>query len=192
MKTIKGFKGFNSNFKCRDFQFEVGKTYTTDKAVICESGFHFCENPLDIWNYYFPSNSRYAEVKGSGKTATHTNDSKVACTHLKVGIEIGLNDIISAGVKFILDKVDWTNNKESNTGDQSAATVEGKQSIACGLGVENKAKGKKTCWLVLAEWEQNKKGDWVIKDIKSVLVDGNTVKEDIFYMLKNGKFVEVE
>ena len=40
--TIKGYKGFDKNMKCRDFQFEVGKEYEEKTAKICESGFHFC------------------------------------------------------------------------------------------------------------------------------------------------------
>jgi len=80
----------------------------------------------------------------------------------------------------------------TNTGYRSAATVEGKQSIACGLGIESKAKGKKGCWLTLAEWKQDKSLEWQIKDVKSVKVDGKKIKEDVFYMLKNKKFVEID
>ena len=58
-------------------------------------------------------------------------------------------------------------------------------------GIEGKAKGKKSCWLVLAEWKERKDG-WHIKDVKSVAVDGKTIKEDTFYTLKGGKFVEVK
>ena len=79
----------------------------------------------------------------------------------------------------------------TNTGNWSAATVEGKESIAMATGIEGKAKGKKSCWLVLAEWKERKDG-WHIKDVKSVAVDGKTIKEDTFYTLKGGKFVEVK
>ena len=58
-------------------------------------------------------------------------------------------------------------------------------------GIEGKAKGKKSCWLVLAEWKERKDG-WHIKDVKSVAVDGKKIKEDTFYTLKGGKFVEVK
>lgn len=53
-KKIKGYKGFNPDMTCRDFQYEVGKEYETGEAKICEAGFHFCENPFDVWSYYPP------------------------------------------------------------------------------------------------------------------------------------------
>lgn len=49
---MKGYKGFDKDLKCRDFQYEIGKTYETDEAKLCEKGFHFCEAPFDVLNYY--------------------------------------------------------------------------------------------------------------------------------------------
>ena len=215
---MNGYKGFGNDFKCRGFQFEPGKTYEHDgEARACASGFHFCESPFDVWTYYPPSDSRFAKVEGMGKTDKNGEDSKVACTKLHVGAEISLNAFVNAGVKFILDRVtpekketntgNWSaatntgdrsaatntgyQSASTNTGNWSAATVEGKESIAMATGIEGKAKGKKSCWLVLAEWKERKDG-WHIKDVKSVAVDGKTIKEDTFYTLKGGKFVEVK
>ena len=191
---MNGFKGFDKDLKCRGFQFKEGETYETDKAIICESGFHFCENPLDIFNYYSPADSRFAEVEALAETKGHNDDSKKCTTKIKIGAELKLHSIIQFGVKFILDKIDWKNNKETNTGyksaatntgDQSAATVEGKESIACGLGYQCKAKGSIGCWIVLVERNDN----YEIKSVKSVKVDGKKIKADTFYILKNGKFV---
>ena len=134
---IKGYKGFNPDLTCRNFQYEVGKEYDTDKAVSCETGFHFCENPFDVFNYYAPSNekglNRFCEVEGSGDFDKSEND-KVACTHIKVNAEIGLHGLITAGIKFIFDKVNWNDCKESNTGDYSAATNTGDYSAATNTG----------------------------------------------------------
>ena len=251
---MNGYKGFDKDFKCRGFQFEPGNTYTHDgEATACESGFHFCENPFDVWGYYPPADSRFAKVEGMGKTDKNGEDSKVACTKLHVGAEISLNAFVNAGVKFILDRATSekkatntgyqsaatntgyqsaatntgnqsaatntgyqsaatntgnqsaatntgnrseatnTGNRSAatNTGYQSAATVKGKESIAMATGIKGKAKGERSCWLVLAEWEERKDG-WHIKDVKSVAVDGKKIKEDTFYTLKGGKFVEVE
>ena len=60
---MKAFKGFDSNLKCRDFQYEIGKEYEEPIADLCNLGFHACENPLDVFNYYSPINGRFCEVE---------------------------------------------------------------------------------------------------------------------------------
>ena len=189
---MKGYKGFDKNLKCRGFQFEIGKQFEEEKAQCCNTGFHFCENPLDVFGYYPPADSRYCEVEGSGIVdKENRDDSKVAASQIHIGFEIGLPGIIKAGVDYIKSKVDWENDKESNTGDYSAATVEGQDSIACSLGVKGKAKGKKGCWLVLAQWQTDWSSHKLI-EVKSILVDGEIIKEDTFYSLIDGNIIEVE
>ena len=78
----------------------------------------------------------------------------------------------------------------TNTGDWSAATVEGNESFAISTGFSGKAKGKIGCYLAVAEWFKEN-GIYKLKDFKSVKVDGETIKEDTFYSLVDGKFVEV-
>ena len=195
---IKGFKGFNADLKCRDFQFQVGGEYEESSAKICEKGFHFCENPMDVLGYYPPSDSRYAEVEGDGKTDKDGDNSKVACSKLKVGVEIGISGLISAGVKFVLERVNWADNKATNTGYQSASTntghrsassVEGEESVAVAIGYESKAKGAIGCWIVVAEWREDESGKDHIIDVQCANVDGENIKQDTFYQLKDGKFV---
>ena len=137
-KKIKGYKGFNPDMTCRDFKYEVGKEYETDKAKTCEAGFHFCENPFDVWDYYPPCGkngllNRFCEVEGSGDIDNSHSD-KIACSHIQVNAEIGLQGIINAGVKFIMDKVSRSGSKHFNTGHQSAATNTGDYSAATNTG----------------------------------------------------------
>ena len=63
---VMGYKVFNSDWTCRGFQYEVGKTYELKgKAVPCESGFHFCKVAVDCFNYYtFDPDNKVAIVKG--------------------------------------------------------------------------------------------------------------------------------
>jgi hypothetical protein len=139
---MKAYKGFDENLKCRGFQYEIGKEYETDKAELCESGFHACEYPLDVFNYYNPSNSRFAEVELEETTtreSSDSEDSKVCGKKIKIGAEIGIKGLIEAAVKFTLEKVDWGNAKESNTGDQSAATNTGDRSAATNTGDQSAA-----------------------------------------------------
>ena len=139
-KKIKGYKGFGKDLKCRGYQYEVGKDYEHNRGVsCCKSGFHFCENPMDVLNYYNPADSRYCEVEGSGTIDKDTDDTKVAVSKLHISEEIGLKGLIEAGVKLILDKVNWKDNKESNTGDHSAATNTGYRSAATNTGGQSAA-----------------------------------------------------
>ena len=132
---IRGFKGFDKDLKCRGFQYEIGKDYEQEGEVkCCERGFHFCENPFDVFGYYSPSDSRYCEVEGYGNADKANDDSKVATSNIHISAEIGLNGLIKAGVKFILDKVNFKDTKSTNTGDHSAATNTGDRSAATNTG----------------------------------------------------------
>ena len=131
---MKTYKGFDKDLKCRGFQYEVGKEYEEEKAVACECGFHACENPLDVFSYYSPVDSRFCEVEQGGEIDKSSDDSKVASTKIKIKAEIGINGIIKAGVRFILDHVKFDTDKKFNTGDHSVATNTGYQSAATNTG----------------------------------------------------------
>ena len=133
---IHSYKGFDKDLKCRGFAYEIGKDYKQDGNIkCCNNGFHACEFPLDVFNYYAPGrNSRYCTVTQSGVTDKEECDSTVASSKIHIETEIGLDGIIKAGVKFILDKVNWKNQKESNTGNCSAATNTGDYSAATNTG----------------------------------------------------------
>ena len=221
-ETIKGYKGFNPDMTCRGFQYEVGKEYETKKAKACEEGFHFCEYPLDVLNYYEPSTSkgmnRFCEVEGSGDFDKSESD-KVACTKIKIKAEIGIVGLVKAAVEYIKSKVDWKDNKESNTGyqsaatntgyqsaatntgyysaatntgDQSAAEVTGKESVAIVTGKDSKARGTIGNWLVLTERGEWNGESYPIKEVRAFKVDGVEIKENVFYKLVDGKAVECE
>ena len=218
--VIKGYKGFDKELKCRGFLYEVDKEYEQGGEIkCCNNGFHFCENPFDVFSYYPPNDSRYCEVHGSGKYDKDNDDSKVSVSKIKIGFEIGLKGLIDAGIKFILDKVNWEESKATNTGnqsaatntgdesaatntgnrsaatntgDQSAASVEGFESIAIVTGYDCKAKGSLGCWIVLTErgeWDGN---TYPIKCVKSFKVDGKKVKSNTWYKLINGKLTKCE
>ena len=135
-KTIHAYKGFDKDLKCRGFAYEIGKDYEQDGNIkCCNNGFHACKFPLDVFNYYVPGeNSRYCTVTQSGVTDKEKGGSKVASSKIHIETEIGLDGIIKAGVKFILDKVNWEDQKESNTGYRSAATNTGNRSAATNTG----------------------------------------------------------
>ena len=140
-KVIHAYKGFDKDLKCRGFQYEVGKDYEQNGPIkCCNNGFHACEFPLDVFGYYAPgNNSRYCTVTQSGSIDKNDDDFKVASSKIHIETEIGINGLIKAGVKFILDKVNWKDNKESNTGDRSAATNTGDYSAATNTGDQSAA-----------------------------------------------------
>ena len=79
----------------------------------------------------------------------------------------------------------------TNTGNWSAAAVEGRESFAIATGIDGMAKGSLGCYIAVAEYEETEDG-YRLVDFKSHIVDGETIKADTFYMLKNGEFMEVE
>ncbi len=62
--------------------------------------------------------------------------------------------------------------------------------IMC-AGNNSKAKAKKGSWITLAEW-QSINDEWTPVCVKTEQVDGERIKEDTFYQLKGGEFVECE
>ena len=80
----------------------------------------------------------------------------------------------------------------TNTGNYSAASVEGKNSFAIATGINSKAKGKLGCYIAVAEWKQKDDGEYELINFRAHKVDGKIIKEDTYYTLKNGKFVEVK
>ncbi|HEY5381058.1 MAG TPA: hypothetical protein VIJ65_02295, partial [Acidobacteriaceae bacterium] len=106
-QTTKGFKGFDKDLKCRDFQYEVGKTFThKGKPSLRVSGIHFCENPLDVLKYYGVANgNRFATVETDDVSEEREKeDSKRVAKSLHITAEITLSRLIGAGIRFIFDK----------------------------------------------------------------------------------------
>mgnify|MGYP003182347319 FL=1 len=66
--SVKGYKVFNPDWTCRNFQYQVGQTYEMEGPVIpCERGFHFCKNAADCFNHYaFNPENKVAEVIAHG------------------------------------------------------------------------------------------------------------------------------
>ena len=218
---IKGYKGFNPDLTCRDFQYEEGKGYEeTCDIMACGNGFHFCLHPLDVFGYYPPTTvgmNKFHEVEGTGDMDVDTDDTKIACSKIHIGAELSIKSIVDAAVKFTFEKCKWKKGKSatgnqgaasatgnrgaasatgdqgaaSATGDQGAASATGKDSIALAAGCRCKAKGAIGCWIVLAERGEWNGNTYPIKEVKAFEVDGEKVKADTWYMLVNGQLKEV-
>ncbi|EAU4410889.1 hypothetical protein EAN35_15635 [Salmonella enterica] len=135
-KEIVTFKGFNKDLQCRDFQFEIGKTFHHDgKVEACCSGFHACECPFDVFSYYPPAESRYAETISFGVIdREEIGDTKIASASITIKAELTLPQFIQRGIEWIWSKIDKSLEQQIMTGYQSAATNTGNQSAATNTG----------------------------------------------------------
>ncbi|EBF1857722.1 hypothetical protein DEC01_11705 [Salmonella enterica] len=182
-KEIVTFKGFNKDLKCRGFQFAIGETFHHDgKVEACGSGFHACECPFDVFSYYPPAESRYAETISFGITDSEEGgDTKIASSSITIKDELTLPQFIQRGIEWIWSKIDksleqqimcgsWsaaTNTGDwsaaTNTGDWSAATNTGYQSAATNTGYQSAATntGNRSAATNTGDWSAaTNTGDW--------------------------------
>lgn len=194
---MKLYKGFDKNMKCRNFQYEEGKTYThPGSPKLCDEGFHACEVPLDCLKYYVPADgSIYREVEMEGVTDEHGEDSKRVGKVIKIGAKLSIRSLVLLSIHIIKKKTEGSpaatsgyKSTAATSGDYSTAVVEGKESIALAGGYKSMAKGALGCWLVLAERDDE---DHIL-GVKAIKVDGDRIKTDTFYILKDGEVVEYE
>ena len=204
---ITSYKAFDKNMKCRGFQYEVGKEYEMDGEIkCCNRGFHACKSPIEVWDYYDMLNSRFAEVEQYGKIDKEEKSTKVCSSHIKIKAELKLADIINVGVEWLKDitspskiKTDGVlndngdrNKKIGSSGGSSQIDSTGEDSVIMCAGDSSKAKAKAGSWITLAEWEwSDEKKHYVPVCVKTEYVDGENIKADTWYQLKNRKFVEV-
>ena len=175
---MKGFKGFEKDFSCKGKQYEENTTYEEHGVGCCHKGvMHFCEDPWEVLNHYdlVDDNgnfSEFAEVEALGQV---WNDGEKRATNK---IHIGSSgDFAQIG----------------SSGNYAQINSTGEDAVIMCAGSRSKAKGKKGSWITLAEWvKDEEKGRYVPVCVKTERVDGEKIKEDTYYTLKNGEFVEVE
>ena len=212
--SIKAYKGFKQDMTCRGFQFKEGETYTEEKAELCRCGFHASEMPLDVFSYYPPADSVYHEVELEGDVKRQINgDSKVCAKQIRIGAKIDIKGLIKAQFEYVKAHcmTEDIDPKKANAGDYGAANAgykgaanagdygaaisrgsaevgEGGVAIARGESdFGNKVRGKMGAILVIAqEYEES----FEIESWAVGVVDGVTLKPDVWYELKNGEFVE--
>lgn len=208
---MKGYKGFNKGLICRGKQYAENTVFEEDDAIICEKGMHFCVDPLEVLNYYpmFNENgeeNEFAEVEALDDAVTNDR-KKYASKKLKITKKISLNELFAAGTKQInpsgdcsrinssgnCSKINSSGNSAqiSSSGYSAKIISSGKNAVICCAGQNCAVKGKKGTWITLAEWK------WINSEcvpvcVKTKKIDGVKIKEDTFYILKNGKFTEIE
>ena len=205
---MKAYKGFNRDMTCRGFQFEEGKEYHEDNAVLCESGFHACENPLDTFSYYAPGNSVFHEVDlDEVSDERNREDTKICAKTIRIGARLDVAGLCKAHFEYVSARCEPANgrvagDKESAAagnwgsaaaGEQGSAAAgnwgsaaAGEQGLACCRG--GKVKGGMGAVIVASELDDYGKN----VRVAAAIVDGEKIKADTWYTVKNGEFVEVD
>ena len=186
-----GYKAFNPGMICRGKQYEENAVFEEPEAKICNNGMHYCKNPFDVLEHYGFVNdnaeiNEFAEVEALADEKT--DDGRKFCTtKLKIGAKLSIHNFVNAFVEFTLKRTNGES-AATNTGNWSAATNTGKDGVAVSWGRRGKARGEKGCYLVLAEYDDSNN----LVCAKMEKVDGERIKENTFYTLKNGEFAVAE
>lgn len=206
-KEIIAYKGFGSDWKCRGYQYEIGKTYEHEgKVEACESGFHSCENPLDVLAYYdISSGSKYALVKASGEISRNDNsDTKIASSKITIEVELNIHELLKSGFEWVMNKIFAKHKQALNdrstaatsgdlstaatSGYRSTAIASGKNSVAIAFGSEAKSKAVDGSAIVCCYFDNS--GELI--HICASKVGENGIKPDTWYTLnEDGEFIEV-
>ena len=215
-ETIISIKAFDANLQCRGFQYAIGASYEhAGKVVVCptaeqaqrgDGGFHACEHPLDVLQYYPPTTSRFAIVKQSGALARHDEDTKIASAKITIEAEIQLPQLIERAVKWVFDRAKWSKGPNVSgpnegatasgdsgaataSGDSGAATASGVSGAATASGYNGRARGIAGCALFLVYRDDA----WEITHAWAGIAGRDGIKPMTWYSLdKNGKPVEIE
>ena len=250
--TIKGYKGFEPDMTCRGKQYAENEVFEEETADLCKSGMHFCENPLDVLDFYplvrnDGSLGTFADVEALGETKT--DGKKSVTTKLRIGAKLSFPAFVKAGVDFMIErtKIETPNETDKNDNGKDGAQIgssgndarigssgygaqigssgygaqigssgygarigssgngarigssgngarigsSGENCVICCAGNDCVVKAKKGSWITLSEWKW-KDEKYVPVCVKTEFVDGERIKSDTPYMLKDGAFVEVD
>ena len=216
-EKIIAYKATDKNMMCRGKQYEVGKTYTEEKADCCTAGMHACEMPFDVLHYYNVSDGvRFFQVECGGEVDKSDEDSKFACTELTVKGELKLTDMLKIGVEAVMKRVkektagakETAASGNCSTGAASGDCSTGAASGDCSTGAASgncssaEVSGKNSI-AVANGYNSNARGsigcyivlteyddDGKFLLAKMARVDGTVIKDGVWYTLKNGEFVE--
>ena len=143
MAAIKSYKGFDKNLKCRDFQYEIGKEYEMDGEIkVCSRGFHACESPFDVFDYYTMIDSRFCEVEQDGNISKEDRGTKICSSKIKIKAELKLADMINLGVEWLKEITSpekiKTSMKDNSSGNyaQIGSSGDGAQIGSSGYGAK--------------------------------------------------------
>ena len=205
------YKGFNKDMTCKGFQYEEGKEYHEEEAIVCRKGFHACEYPLDCFNYYKPAESVFHEVELGEDAYGDGNNTKKCSKSIKVGARLDIAGIIKAAINYTreicVDSRSGGNRSAISGGDWSAisggdrsaisggdgSAISGGDVSAISGGDQSVLRGGKECkyrgglWSVFAAeiYDDNE-----LIGMKTAVVDGENIKPNTWYQFDGKEFIE--
>jgi len=142
VNTVKGFKATHNDLTCNNFQYKVGEWYKEDTAELCRTGFHFCENPLDVLDYYDLCDSKFFEIEADEVNNENEDDNKRVAKRIKLKAELGIKGFVNASFKFLWAnaeiKDDDNENKLVDDTDSSQVATSGYSSKVATSGYSSK------------------------------------------------------
>ena len=141
------------------------------------------------------SSGNYAKIGSSGygaKIGSSGNGAKIGSSgnYAQIGSSGNYAQIGSSG-NYAQISSSGNGAKIGSSGNYAQIGSSGKHAVICCTGKDGKVKGKKGSWITLAEWTyRNEEKSYVPVCVKAEYIDGERIKEDTFYSIKNGKFVE--
>ena len=105
--------------------------YEEEKAEMCNSGFHACEDAVDCLTYYSPNSSVYHEVEMEEVSDEIDNDTKRVAKRITIGAKLSLSQLIKGSIDFRFSKVKF---ERGATGYSGAASATGYSGAASATG----------------------------------------------------------
>lgn len=216
MENAKGYKAFAPGMICRGKQYAENTDYEEAGGAICGKGMmHYCVNPFDTLNFYdlVGENGKFsdfAEVEALDPPVSGS-DGKFAAKKLHIGAKLSFAGFVKACIDYTKEQtIDNMPKSEIGTGyyaqigssgnsaqigssgNYAKINSTGEDSVICCAGSGSVVKAKAGSWITLAEWEySDEKGRCAPRCVKTEYVDGEKIKADTWYRLKNGEFEEV-
>jgi hypothetical protein len=90
---------------------------------VCNRGFHACESPFDVFDYYTMIDSRFCEVEQDGNISKEDRGTKICSSKIKIKAELKLADMINLGIEWLkeitLPEKIKTSIKDNSSGDDA-------------------------------------------------------------------------